>query len=361
MVNEATFTEIWASETNDIRTATRIAKVNGMMYSHEVGARQERYYWVRHTRGQNNGPFYQEQGLKAETGADIDEELALLNEKLGKNIIEEVFDVAMPARKLEMIKTVERLETPTENLGHHQIYNEEDGKLYVWDGNKYTAKVQAVDLEGQLASSQLDQTLIEQLNRADSTASSAALEAGKVKSSLAQEITNRQNAIKTEVTNRNNAIKAESTNLTKKIQDEASARGTAINQLQNVDAQQAQQLSTLTAKADNALSGITAEQKARADGDKANADKVTALTARVGSAESGIATLQTSVATANRSVSELSQNLNAKIDNISVGGRNLLLKTASGSGYLRWSNKLENISSQDGGSARVEYSSSRRV
>ncbi|WP_273384195.1 TipJ family phage tail tip protein, partial [Actinobacillus porcinus] len=67
-------------------------------------------------------------------------------------------------------------------------------------------------------------------------------------------------------------------------------------------------------KADNALSGITAEQKARADGDKANADKVTALTARVGSAESGIATLQTSVATANRSVSELSQNLNAKID-----------------------------------------------
>ena len=367
MVNEATFTEIWASETNDIRTATRIAKVNGMMYSHELGARQVRYYWVRHTRGQNNGPFFQQQGLKAETGADIDEELALLNEKLGKNIIEEVFDTAMPARKLEMIKTVERLETPTENLGHHQIYNEEDGKLYVWDGTKYTAKVQAVDLEGQLASSQLDQTLIDQLNRADSTASSAALEAGKVKNSLAQEITNRQNAINAEITNRqnaikaesanrNNAIKAESASLTKKIQDEASARGTAINQLQNVDAQQAQQITTLTAKADNALSGITAEQKARADGDKANADKITVLTSRVESAESSITTLQTSVATANRSMSELSQNLNAKIDNISVGGRNLLLKTASGSGYLRWSNRLENISSQDGESARVEYS-----
>ena len=367
MVNEATFTEIWASETNDIRTATRIAKVNGMMYSHELGARQVRYYWVRHTRGQNNGPFFQQQGLKAETGADIDEELALLNEKLSKNIIEEVFDTAMPARKLEMIKTVERLETPTENLGHHQIYNEEDGKLYVWDGTKYTAKVQAVDLEGQLASSQLDQTLIDQLNRADSTASSAALEAGKVKNSLAQEITNRQNAINAEITNRqnaikaesanrNNAIKAESASLTKKIQDEASARGTAINQLQNVDAQQAQQITTLTAKADNALSGITAEQKARADGDKANADKITVLTSRVESAESSITTLQTSVATANRSMSELSQNLNAKIDNISVGGRNLLLKTASGSGYLRWSNRLENISSQDGESARVEYS-----
>ena len=332
MVNEATFTEIWTSETNDIRTATRIAKVNGMMYSHEVGARQVRYYWVRHTRGQNNGPFYQEQGLKAETGADIDEELALLNEKLGKNIIEEVFDVAMPARKLEMIKTVERLETPTENLGHHQIYNEEDGKLYVWDGNKYTAKVQAVDLEGQLASSQLDQTLIAQLNRADSTASSAAQEAGKVKNSLAQEITNRQNAIKAEITNRNNAIKAESANLTKKIQDEANARGTAINQLQNVDAQQAQQITTLTAKADNALSGITAEQKARADGDKANADKITALTSRVGSAEANLSNIQstkankTEVASIAQTALQAVWKADAKtaIDSLKIGGRNLL-------------------------------------
>lgn len=173
MVNEATFTEIWASETNDIRTATRITKVNGMMYSHEVGARQVRYYWVRHTRGQNNGPFYQEQGLKAETGADIEAELALLNEKLSQNIIDEVFDTAMPARKLEMTKTVARIDNPTENIGHNQVYNEADGKLYVWDGNKYTAKVQAVDLEGQLTSNQLDQALVNQLTQASSTANNA--------------------------------------------------------------------------------------------------------------------------------------------------------------------------------------------
>ena len=354
-VDDATYTEIFASEDEHFANASKIAKVLSRSHVHSVGAEQIRYYWLRHVRGVNNGPFYQEQGIKGESAVDLDKKLEELNKELSKNIVDEVIDTALPARKLEMIKTVERLETPTENLGHHQIYNEEDGKLYVWDGNKYTAKVQAVDLEGQLASSQLDQTLIEQLNRADSTASSAATEASKVKNNLAQEITNRQKAIQAEATNRNNAIKAESANLTKKIQDEASARGTAISQLQNVDAQQAQQIATITAKADNALSGITAEQKARADGDKANADKVTALTARVGTAESGIATLQTSVATANRSVSELSQNLNAKIDGISVGGRNLLLKTASGSGYLRWTNKLENISSQDGKSARIEY------
>lgn len=209
MVNEATFTEIWASETNDIRTATRITKVNGMMYSHEVGARQVRYYWVRHTRGQNNGPFYQEQGLKAETGADIEAELALLNEKLSQNIIDEVFDTAMPARKLEMTKTVARIDNPTENIGHNQVYNEADGKLYVWDGRKYTAKVQAVDLEGKLASSQLDQALINQLTQASSTASTALSKANTVQSALAQEVNQRKQAIQVEATARTQALQAE--------------------------------------------------------------------------------------------------------------------------------------------------------
>ncbi|MFK5042142.1 hypothetical protein ACI3P4_14850, partial [Glaesserella parasuis] len=123
--------------------------------------------------GINVGDWYQQQGLSAETGADIDAELALLNEKLSQNIIEEVFDTAMPARKLEMIKTVARIDNPTENIGHKQLYNEADGKLYVWDGRKYTAKVQAVDLEGKLASSQLDQALINQLTTASSTANNA--------------------------------------------------------------------------------------------------------------------------------------------------------------------------------------------
>ncbi|MDG6408888.1 phage tail protein, partial [Glaesserella parasuis] len=172
-VDEATQTEIWASSTNNLANAERIAKVIANIYTHNVGPRQTRYYWLRHTRGINVGDWYQQQGLSAETGADIDAELALLNEKLGRNIIDEVFDTAMPARKLEMTKTVARIDNPTENIGYNQVYNEADGKLYVWDGNKYTAKVQAVDLEGKLASSQLDQALINQLTTASSTANNA--------------------------------------------------------------------------------------------------------------------------------------------------------------------------------------------
>ncbi|AUI65634.1 MULTISPECIES: phage tail protein [Glaesserella] len=326
-VDNVTQTEIWASETNDIRTAKRIAKVLASFYSHAIGARQIRYYWLRHTRGQNVGDFYQQQGLSAETGADIDAELALLNEKLGQNIIDEVFDTAMPARKLEMTKTVARIDNPTENIGHNQLYNEADGKLYVWDGRKYTAKVQAVDLEGKLASSQLDQALINQLTQASSTANNALSKANTVQSALAQEVNQRTQAIQAETRARTTAISAEVTARTQALQAEANARGTAVSRLEQVDRDQAQLITTATAKADNALSGLSEERLARIAGDNAESQARTVLTTRVANAESSIATLQNSVTSANRSVSELSQNLNAKIDGMSVGGRNLLLNS----------------------------------
>ena len=49
------------------------------MYSHEVGAKQVRYYWLRHTRGVNVGPFSQQSGLRGESAVDIDAELEVLN------------------------------------------------------------------------------------------------------------------------------------------------------------------------------------------------------------------------------------------------------------------------------------------
>ncbi|MCT8774922.1 hypothetical protein KZ340_02110, partial [Glaesserella parasuis] len=323
-VDEATQTEIWASSTNNLANAERIAKVIANIYTHNVGPRQTRYYWLRHTRGINVGEWYQQQGLSAETGADIDAELALLNEKLGQNIIEEVFDTAMPARKLEMTKTVARIDNPTENIGHNQVYNEADGKLYVWDGNKYTAKVQAVDLEGKLASSQLDQALINQLTTASSTANNALSKANTVQSALAQEATQRTQAIQAETRARTTAISAEATARTQALQAEANARGTAVSRLEQADREQAQLITTATAKADNALSGLSEERQARIAGDNAQAQARAILTTRVGSVESGISTLQNSVASANRSVSELSQSLNAKIDGIAIGGWNLI-------------------------------------
>ncbi|OOH89547.1 hypothetical protein BMT54_06545 [Pasteurellaceae bacterium 15-036681] len=311
-VDDITQTEIWVSEQDDIKTAKRVAKVLANIYSHNVGARQTRYYWVRHTRGQNIGAFYQETGLSATTGADIDAELAVLNEKLSKNIIDEVFDVAAPARKLELIKTVDELDVD-KFLEVKNVYNQQDGKLYTWDGTKYTTKVPFGDIEGVIPKSQLDESLLNELTNNTQA--------------IKDESLARTNAIRDESVNRTKAIQAESTKITALIQAEASTRGTAITALQNVDKQQAQQISTVTAKADNALSGLQAEQTARIEGDKAEATARNALTARVATAESGITSLQRSVSEQGSALTETSKNLTAKIDGMSVGGRNYLLNS----------------------------------
>lgn len=135
-VDDATATEIFASETDDIKTAKRLTKVTARMFTHEVGAKKVRYYWLRHTRGVNIGPFSQQGGLRGESSVDIDAELEILNKKLSKNIIDEVFDTALPARNLDLIKTVNGLNTG-EYQGHKQVYNTADGKLYTWNGSRY--------------------------------------------------------------------------------------------------------------------------------------------------------------------------------------------------------------------------------
>ena len=135
-INDATATEIFVSETDDIKTATRLTKVTARMYTHEVGAKKVRYYWLRHTRGVNVGPFNQQSGLRGESSVDIDAELEVLNKKLSQNIVDEVIDTALPARNLDLIKTVNGLNAD-EYQGHKQVYNTADGKLYTWNGSKY--------------------------------------------------------------------------------------------------------------------------------------------------------------------------------------------------------------------------------
>ena len=158
-INDATATEIYVSETDDIKTARLLAKVNSRVYTHEVGANQVRYYWLRHTRGVNVGPFNQMTGTRGESSVDIDAELEVLNKKLSKNIADEVIDTALPARNLELTKTVSGLNTG-KFIGYNQVYDTVDGKLYVWNGREYTTKVQASDLSGKVNKSQLDNALI---------------------------------------------------------------------------------------------------------------------------------------------------------------------------------------------------------
>ena len=161
-INDATATEIFVSETDDIKTATRLTRVTAKMYSHEVGAKQVRYYWLRHTRGVNVGPFSQQSGLRGESAVDIDAELEVLNKKLSQNIVDEIIDTALPARNLDLIKTVNGLNTG-EYQGHKQVYNTADGKLYTWNGSRYLengidasgARIKTTQLVGTLQADQI--------------------------------------------------------------------------------------------------------------------------------------------------------------------------------------------------------------
>ena len=177
-VNDATATEIFVSETDDIKTATRLTRVAAKMYSHEVGAKQVRYYWLRHTRGVNVGPFSQQSGLRGESAVDIDAELEVLNKKLSQNIVNEVIDTALPARNLDLIKTVNGLNTG-EYQGHKQVYNTADGKLYTWNGSKYLEN--GIDASGiRIKTTQLVGTLqADQIGA--NTIGAGALQAGAVR------------------------------------------------------------------------------------------------------------------------------------------------------------------------------------
>lgn len=161
-INDATATEIYVSETDDIKTARLLAKVNSRVYTHEVGANKVRYYWLRHARGVNVGPFNQMTGIRGESSVDIDAELEILNKKLSQNIVDEVIDTALPARNLDLIKTVSGLNVD-EYQGHKQVYNTADGRLYTWNGTKYLengidasgARIKTTQLVGTLQADQI--------------------------------------------------------------------------------------------------------------------------------------------------------------------------------------------------------------
>ena len=272
-VDDFTQTEIWVSEQDNLATAQRLTKLTAKMYSHEVGAKQVRYYWLRHVRGQNVGAFYQQAGLRGESSVDIDKELKLLNEKLSKNIINEVFDTAAPARKLEMVKTVANLNV-NQFQGVKQVYNERDGKLYRWDGSQYTSKIQASEIAGQLSQNQLDHALINQLTTAKDSAIQAVAQSQEAKRKAAA-LTTRVDGAEGKIAHAERSI--------------STLNSTATTKFSQLEA-------NLNSAKEDLVAKITAEQTARANENKAQADELKKITASVNGATAQISTVSQVVA-----------------------------------------------------------------
>ncbi len=152
-VDDITDTEIWASKTNDLSTARRITKLNGLMYTFECEGNETWYFWLRHVRGVNVGSFGQTVGIQA-TSADSLDDIKQLQAK----IINDVLTVGLPARKLDLTLTVDDIGNPAQYRGHKQVYNEADGKLYTWNGSMYQSgatELLASAIKGKITPDQL--------------------------------------------------------------------------------------------------------------------------------------------------------------------------------------------------------------
>lgn len=151
----------------------------------------------------------------------------------------------------------------------------------------------------------------------------------------------------------------------KKAADDLTAKaaelGNKVAVVERVNNEQAQQIRTVTAAQGTTAAGLEAEKKARADGDRAEAAaretlagrvstaegnitretqaRVTAINAqtaatealktRVGNTESSITALRETVNQKDSARSSEIQTLTAKIDDVSVGGRNYALSTGT--------------------------------
>ena len=118
----------------------------------------------------------------------------------------------------------------------------------------------------------------------------------------------------------------------KKAADDLAAKarelGTKITVVENVNAEQARQIQAVTAAQSNTAAGLEAEKRARAEGDRAEAQARETLVGRVASAEGSINTLRETVARSDSARAEEVKTLKASIDNLQVGGRNLIRDSA---------------------------------
>lgn len=104
--------------------------------------------------------------------------------------------------------------------------------------------------------------------------------------------------------------------------------GTKITAEEAVNAEQARQIQAVTAAQGSTAAGLEAEKRARAEGDRAEAKARETLVGRVASAEGSINTLRETVVRNDGARAEELKTLKASIDNLQVGGRNLIRDSA---------------------------------
>ena len=153
------------------------------------------------------------------------------------------------------------------------------------------------------------------------------------KSSLSQALIDSLNAdaaskVAAEAQARVAAIQAASKKAADDLAAKARELGTKITAVETVNTEQARQIQAVTAAQGSTAAGLEAEKRARAEGDRAEAQARETLVGRVASAEGSINTLRETVVRNDGARAEEVKTLKASIDNLQVGGRNLIQDSA---------------------------------
>ncbi|MDG6882781.1 Domain of uncharacterised function (DUF1983) [Phocoenobacter uteri] len=232
-VDEATQTEIFVSETDDIKTAKKVAKVQAQTYTHNINANVIRYYWLRHIRGINKGEFYKRAGLKAETALATDTELQKVREVFELDELRDsVEEVDKKVAKSNKNLTAKIADEATKRQQALIVQAREQEKKLVEEAKKLGTKITAVETATNDQSQQLSRLTVAKNN----------LVAG-----LEQERQARINGDKVEAQARANLVSQVEKN---KAGLSTLSQTVATNQQSTVS-----QLTTLTAKVDSSVFG----------------------------------------------------------------------------------------------------------
>lgn len=222
------------------------------------------------------------------------------------------------------------------------MFNTRDNRLYKWNGAQYVYSVPAADIVGNISPTQLaaipatkitgtiskaqiDGTLTNELSRATAAISQANANISAISGNLTT-LDRRLNGFNTTITQQGNNL----TNVTR-----------TVATLNSTTTQQAVEIGKISANLSGAISNITKAENALSTLNRTTAESLRQLNSNLSTNVSAITAnmtaLQNTVAENNRALTTSSERLTARLDNLAVGGRNLLRNSEihySGTNYL---------------------------
>lgn len=190
-----------------------------------------------------------------------------------------------------------------------------NGKVYVSRGDHWSSDLDAMDIQGRILDSQINETLLSRISLVDapeevagSVAYRLAAEAKERAEAVAAEARARAEALAAEAASRAAAILDEASSRTKAISDEAAARAAAI------DAEARDRANAVADEASKRGAAISQESSRAQSAESSLSSLITSLTASLNGLSAGLQTEQTARANADSAEALSRQTLAARLD-----------------------------------------------